>query len=59
MPAAIDGRGLMLTTNPFDGLDRIPELVELAHSGKMAGKGIIRVDAEQIRRQHREGLELV
>jgi propanol-preferring alcohol dehydrogenase len=40
---------ISVRTNPFHGLEKIPELVELAHSGKMSGKGIIIVDREQIK----------
>jgi propanol-preferring alcohol dehydrogenase len=39
---------ITVRTNPFYGLAKIPELVELAHSGRMAGKGIIVVDPEQL-----------
>ncbi|KAF2239314.1 GroES-like protein [Viridothelium virens] len=46
-------------TNPFNGLDKIEQLVELAHSGKMKGKGIIIVDPEQIKAEQKPGLELV
>jgi propanol-preferring alcohol dehydrogenase len=41
---------ITVRTNPFQGLEKIPELVELAHSGKMAGKGIIIVDPEQLKK---------
>ncbi len=34
--------------NPFFGLKEIPNLVELAHSGKMAGKGVVVVDEKEI-----------
>jgi propanol-preferring alcohol dehydrogenase len=39
---------ISVLTNPFQGLDKIPELVELAHSGKMKGKGIVIVDPKQM-----------
>ncbi|KAI9759444.1 MAG: hypothetical protein M4579_002358 [Chaenotheca gracillima] len=31
-------------TNVFHGIKEIPKLIELAHSGKMAGKGVVVVD---------------
>ena len=46
-------------TNPFQGLEKIPELVELAHSGKMSGKGIVIVDPEQIEKEKDAGVDLV
>ncbi|KAI9701392.1 MAG: hypothetical protein M1820_006483 [Bogoriella megaspora] len=45
-------------TNPFYGLDKIHDLVELAHSGKMKGKGIIIVDEEQVKAERKPGIEL-
>lgn len=38
--------GITVKTNPFFGLREIPKLTELAHSGKLAGKGVIIVDEE-------------
>ncbi|KAL9004018.1 MAG: hypothetical protein Q9188_003159 [Gyalolechia gomerana] len=40
---------ITVKTNPFFGLKEIPRLIELAHSGKMAGKGVIIVDEDEIR----------
>ncbi len=40
--------GVTVTTVPFQGLDKIEELVELVHSGKIKGKAVIVVDQEQI-----------
>ena len=37
--------------NPFFGLQEISKLVELAHSGKMAGKGVVIVDEFEIKRR--------
>lgn len=48
MLEAVAKHKITVRTNPFQGLEKIPELVELAHSGNMAGKGIIIVDREQI-----------
>jgi propanol-preferring alcohol dehydrogenase len=50
---------ISVKTNPFNGLMKIPALIELAHSGKMAGKGIIIVDEKQVQEQNRPGLVLV
>lgn len=41
---------IAVKTNPFFGLEEIPKLLELAHSGKMSGKGVIIVDGEEIKR---------
>ena len=43
--------GISVHTNIFYGLDKIPELVKLAHSGKMKGKGVVIVDEIQIEKQ--------
>ena len=43
--------GISVNTNAFNGLGEIGELVRLAESGKMKGKGIIIVDAGQIKRE--------
>jgi propanol-preferring alcohol dehydrogenase len=45
--------------NTFQGLEKIPELLELAHGGKMSGKGIIIVDQKQIEEERQSGIELV
>lgn len=50
---------ISVKTNPFNGLMKIPALVELVHSGKMAGKGIIIVDEKQVQEQNKLGLGLV
>jgi propanol-preferring alcohol dehydrogenase len=49
---------ITVTSNTFDGLEKVPELIELAHSGKMTGKGLIIVDQEQIKAEHKPGIEL-
>lgn len=41
---------ISVKTNPFFGLKEIPRLLELAHSGKMAGKGVIIIDGEEMKR---------
>jgi alcohol dehydrogenase, propanol-preferring len=47
--------GVTVTTVPFQGLDKIGELVELAHSGKIKGKAVIVVDPEQIEAEKKIG----
>lgn len=39
----------------YDGLDKIEELLELVHSGKMQGKGVIVVDQNQIETEKKLG----
>jgi len=41
---------ISVRTNPFFGLNEIPKLLELVHSGKMAGKGTVIVDEEEQKR---------
>ncbi|KAF2088858.1 GroES-like protein [Saccharata proteae CBS 121410] len=48
-----------VTTNPVHGLLEIPKLLELAHSGKMRGKGIVIVDQDQVDKVKKSGLEMV
>lgn len=45
---AIAKHGVTVKTNPFYGLDKIEELVEMVHGGKIQGKAIIVVDKEQL-----------
>lgn len=45
--------GIKVRSNAFMGLEEIPKLVELAHGGKMVGKGLIIVD-EQEQKKERE-----
>jgi propanol-preferring alcohol dehydrogenase len=58
MLAAVAKDKITVTTNRFDGLNKVNELVELAHSGKMAGKGMIIIDQQQIKNQNKAGVEL-
>ena len=39
---------ITVNTNPFFGLAQLPALIELAESGKMKGKGVVVIDAEEI-----------
>lgn len=50
--------GITVTTNPFNGLDKINELVELAHGGKIKGKAVIVVDQAQIDHEKTIGAKL-
>jgi propanol-preferring alcohol dehydrogenase len=49
---------ITVTSKTFNGLEKIPELIELAHSGKIMGKGMIIVDPKQIKAERKSGLEL-
>ena len=40
----VAAKNIAVKTNPFFGLRQLPELIELAKSGQMAGKGILVVD---------------
>lgn len=46
---------ITVRTNLFYGLKEIPNLVDLAHSGKMAGKGVVIVDGDEIEKDKEEG----
>lgn len=48
-------KGIKVKTNPFYGLDKIGELTELVHGGKIQGKAIIVVDQEQMEREKELG----
>ena len=50
---------ITVKTNVFRGLKQIPDLVELAHSGRMSGKGIVIVDEEAIEREKELGIRMV
>lgn len=47
--------GITVKTNPFYGLDKIGDLVEMVHGGKIKGKAIIIVDEEQIKKEKELG----
>ena len=55
MLKCIAEHGVKVTTNPFHGLDKIEELVELVHGGKIKGKAIIIVDDEQVKKEQKLG----
>ncbi|OJD36838.1 alcohol dehydrogenase protein [Diplodia corticola] len=48
MMKVVSENGISVRTNPVQGLEEIPKLLELVRSGKMAGKGIVIVDPKQI-----------
>lgn len=50
--------GVTVKTNPFYGLDKIEDLVEMVHGGKIKGKAIIIVDNEQIEAEKKLGAKL-
>ncbi|KAI0203156.1 GroES-like protein [Astrocystis sublimbata] len=49
--------GVTVRTNPFQGLDRIEELLGLVRSGKLRGKALLVVDPEQIEAEKRLGVK--
>ena len=55
MLKTIAEHGITVTTVPFEGLDKITDLTELVHSGKIKGKAIIIVDPEQIEHEKKIG----
>lgn len=58
MLAAVAKDKITVTANTFDGLNKVHELVDFAHSGKMSGKGMIIVDQQQIKDQKKAGVDL-
>ena len=50
---------ITVKTNPFYGLKEIPKLIELAHGGKMQGKGIVIVDEQAIKEERKRVSTLV
>lgn len=51
--------GIKVETNPFIGLKEVRKCVELAHSGKMKGKGVILIDGEAIEKEKRSGVNMM
>ena len=43
-------KNITVKSNPFFGLDQLPKLIDLAHSGKIAGKGILVIDEEECKK---------
>ena len=41
-------------TNAFYGIHSIPKLIEFAHSGKMAGKGVVIIDEEVVAKEQKD-----
>ena len=52
-------KGITVKTNIFHGLQKIPDLVEYAHGGKMQGKGVVIVDEEAVRESKLRGGAMV
>lgn len=50
---------IKVRTHPFVGLRAIPDMLRLARSGKMAGKGVVLVDAAAIAREKESGVEMI
>lgn len=55
----VSKNSITVITNPVKGLDKVKDLVELAHSGKMKGKGVCVVDQQQIDKEKESGLKMV
>ncbi|KAI0017759.1 GroES-like protein [Xylariomycetidae sp. FL0641] len=55
MLAFIADHGVQVKTNVFRGLDKIEELLQLVHSGKLQGKAVMVVDEAQIEEEKRRG----
>jgi len=55
MMETIAKHGVTVTTVPFEGLEKIYELAELVHSGKMSGKALIVVDPQQLEDEKKIG----
>lgn len=55
MLEAVARHGIRVKTTALHGLDKVNELVELSHSGKMQGKGVIIVDEEALEREKELG----
>lgn len=47
--------GVRVRTNVYEGLDKIEELLEVIHGGKIQGKAVIVVDQAQIEREKELG----
>lgn len=55
MMKAIAEHGVTAKTVPFKGLDKIFDLVDMVHSGKITGKAVIIVDEKQIEEEKKLG----
>lgn len=47
---------IQVETNVFYGLEQVPKMVELAHSGKMSGKAVCVVDQEEFEKEKAGGV---
>ena len=48
---AAEKYNIKVETNIFYGLEEVPKMVELAHSGKMSGKAVCVVDKEEFEKE--------
>jgi propanol-preferring alcohol dehydrogenase len=55
MLKCIAENGITVKTNAFHGLDKIGELTEMVHGGKIQGKAVIIVDEAQIKKEKEIG----
>lgn len=51
MLEVVANSGVNVETHPVKGLKEIPKIVDLAHSGKLKGKGIVIVDESLVDNQ--------
>ncbi|KAK4546028.1 hypothetical protein LTR36_002165 [Oleoguttula mirabilis] len=58
MLRCIAEHGITVKTNVFYGLDKIHDLVDMVHGGKIQGKAVIVVDEEQIEHEKKIGAKL-
>lgn len=57
MLETIAKHGVMVNMVPFQGLDKIDELIKLVHSRKLSGKAVMVVDPEQIEHEKKIGVK--
>lgn len=55
MMRCITAHDIKVHTNPFQGLDKIDELLSMADSGKLRGKAMLVVGPKQIEAEKRIG----
>ncbi|KAI0485524.1 GroES-like protein [Xylaria cf. heliscus] len=55
MVRCVAEHGVRVSTNPFYGLDKIEELLDVVRSGKLRGKAVLVVDPAQIEAERRSG----
>jgi len=55
----VSKHNIKVKTNSFNGIREVPNVIELAHSGKMQGKPDILIDQEAIENEKKSGLKMV